>query len=639
MSSKRKLTSGSDQQVLPLTSARGDQASSDMATTAEANPVISDCQPAAYIKNQEDTSASNGKSDHQSRPAIPRDARIEQEASERSHRTSEEANYNFLEGHSSDKVPTELEYHVGGYNWGFQIASNAPRHQWFKLGLDPNQVKAVSSLSQEFPDEKAAVLGVDHSPEKLAEDYLLALRHHMEAILKKNLHSTVVSVTPVEYVITVPAVWSDAAKAKTRRCAEQAGMGRGDKLQVIAEPEAAAMYALAKMKLFGLRIGDTFILCDAGGGTVDLIAYKLTAITPTLRVVEVTKGSGDQCGSIFLNRIFASFLRNKLGGHVAWNKDVLEDALKRFEVDVKRNFDDSTDATYDIPVPGFPDDESLGVRRTKFQLQGADLREIFEPVIKKIIDLVNQQVEATLETKSTVRAIVMVGGFSENEYLHSRLCEAVKHHNIEVQRSPQSWTAVVRGALMKGLAEVNSNNAVVSITGRVARVSVGTESAKPYDKTKHPTAKRFWSAANERHEVNTFDWFIKKGEKVTERRPTRLLYHSQHPVSDQSSKTVTVTIVKGVHYNIEELPHFVDNNREVETLCTIEVPLNRIPKKDLKTRKDKHGKEWYIIDFALRVTFGSGETVYELVQGRKKYGRVTAEYLVLINDILTKSAP
>lgn len=83
---------------------------------------------------------------------------------------------------------------------------------------------------------------------------------------------------------------------------------------------------------------------------------------------------------------------------------------------------------------------------------------------------------------------------------------------------------------MKGLAEVSSQHAVVSITGRVARNSYATESAKPFDSTEHPATRRyvshmtlnctrpcpadftprFWSASNDRYEVNTFDWFVKK---------------------------------------------------------------------------------------------------------------------------------
>jgi len=68
----------------------------------------------------------------------------------------------------------------------------------------------------------------------------------------------------------VPAVWSDAAQAKTRKCAESAGMGSGSTLHMISEPEAAAIYALDRIDKHDLHIGDTFVVCDAGGGTVDL---------------------------------------------------------------------------------------------------------------------------------------------------------------------------------------------------------------------------------------------------------------------------------------------------------------------------------------------------------------------------------
>jgi len=45
-------------------------------------------------------------------------------------------------------------------------------------------------------------------------------------------------------------VWSDAAQSKTRMCAEKAGMGKGEKLQIVSEPEAAAVYALDAMDPF-----------------------------------------------------------------------------------------------------------------------------------------------------------------------------------------------------------------------------------------------------------------------------------------------------------------------------------------------------------------------------------------------------
>ena len=91
-------------------------------------------------------------------------------------------------------------------------------------------------------------------------------------------------------------MWSEAAKEKTKRCAIMAGMP--DNIVMITEPEAAALsiirdqadeeelsVGISSMRkycyssLIGMQVGDTFIVCDAGGGTVvcDYIA-KATVI-------------------------------------------------------------------------------------------------------------------------------------------------------------------------------------------------------------------------------------------------------------------------------------------------------------------------------------------------------------------------
>lgn len=44
-----------------------------------------------------------------------------------------------------------------------------------------------------------------------------------------------------------------------------------DRLHLISEPEAAAAYCENKYKSWDLTHGDTFMIIDAGGGTLDLI--------------------------------------------------------------------------------------------------------------------------------------------------------------------------------------------------------------------------------------------------------------------------------------------------------------------------------------------------------------------------------
>ena len=68
----------------------------------------------------------------------------------------------------------------------------------------------------------------------------------------------------VEWVLTVPAVWSDSAKNATLQAAERAGMGKAKNLKLISEPEAAAVYTLKAIQPNNLNVGDNFVVCDAG---------------------------------------------------------------------------------------------------------------------------------------------------------------------------------------------------------------------------------------------------------------------------------------------------------------------------------------------------------------------------------------
>ncbi|KAL9032368.1 MAG: hypothetical protein Q9214_007999, partial [Letrouitia sp. 1 TL-2023] len=228
------------------------------------------------------------------------------------------------------------------------IHNDALRHQWFKLRLDSSQSMSSSNLAKQYPNGKAALEDDARTPEMMTKDFLTAIRKHVEMVLKNKLPISIYSTTPIEYIITVPAVWSEAAKAKTRTCAEKAGMGEGAALHLVSEPEAAAVYSFDVMEPHGIRIRDTFVLCDAGGGTVDLISYRVTQLKPLLRVKEVVPGNGSLCGSIFLNRIFKEFLKKKLGGLQSWDDEILEDALERFE-NVKRAFAGTAEEGYEIP--------------------------------------------------------------------------------------------------------------------------------------------------------------------------------------------------------------------------------------------------------------------------------------------------
>ena len=87
----------------------------------------------------------------------------------------------------------------------------------------------------------------------------------------------------------------------------------------------------SRLKTVGALTCASFVICDAGGGTVDLISYTITNLKPILAVQEATTGTGALCGSTFLNLRFAKFLKAKLGKEEGFDDEVLAEAMERFE--------------------------------------------------------------------------------------------------------------------------------------------------------------------------------------------------------------------------------------------------------------------------------------------------------------------
>jgi len=142
-------------------------------------------------------------------------------------------------------------------------------------------------------------------------DFLAKVNDHTRKKLCARYSEIFVNSTEIRYFLTVPAIWSDIAKDATKEAAIRAGM-RANQITIISEPEAAAVYTLKAIQPNRLRLGDNIVVCDAGGGTVDLISYKIASLSP-LAIEEVQVGTGDLCGSVFLNVRFQDHVRQRLG--------------------------------------------------------------------------------------------------------------------------------------------------------------------------------------------------------------------------------------------------------------------------------------------------------------------------------------
>ncbi|KAL9099462.1 MAG: hypothetical protein Q9163_005040 [Psora crenata] len=501
----------------------------------------------------------------------------------------------------------EIRYDGQDYWWGYQIADSAQRHQWFKLNLDPYQTRGTE-LAKTYPVPISATSS-EHSAEKLTTDYLTALKKHAEHVLRYTLPRSALVSTPVEYILTVPAVWSDAAQAKTRQCAENAGMGQGSTIQMVSEPEAAAIYTLADMDILHLKIGDTFVVCDAGGGTVDLITYTITQLHPTLKLTEATPGNGALCGSSYLNRRFQAFIEKKLGQETGWDEAVLEDVSYRC-----------------TSLPGLMNNATLGISRSKLRLLGTDVRTIFEPVLSEVLGLIMAQITATTKP---ITAVLMVGGFSENAYLRDLVRKEIrsnpKSKDAEVLKPKDGWTAVVRGALMKGLSTTSISFPTTVISGRRARKHYGIYAGTTYESVIHDHRKRYWDAFDGNFRIRTFSWFVKKGIVIEEEKPVRLDYYSTKLKSDGPLKEIVTSIHVCKDPENRGAPMY--KNSEVSHLVDVKADLKRIPTHKIPVERGHDGRLYYVVRYQIQITHYSANTTYELIYGHVNYGQVTAEWV------------
>jgi len=212
-------------------------------------------------------------------------------------------------GATADQVPTELQYTnpvTREKVWGYEAntkatkgSSSAEPLQWFKLllqerptpaavrsqpdaapvntsfrrggrgknsgnslasslgGLSLSGVSTVFSPPATTPARKTAQkleqLGI--SVVTVVKDFLSEIRQTTIQEIERTYGNDWVRRSKIEYVLTVPAIWSDAAKSLMVQAAEGAGYGdhRVD-FSLVGEPEAAAAHTLHAIQPNHLKV-------------------------------------------------------------------------------------------------------------------------------------------------------------------------------------------------------------------------------------------------------------------------------------------------------------------------------------------------------------------------------------------------
>lgn len=518
---------------------------------------------------------------------------------------------------TSDKVPTEVSYNnsaPGGYRWGFDIRPGQKRHQWFKLQLDPSQKLATkaSSLARRYPSKTELPPGYTGDISQHVTNYLTALMEHTRGVLLKRYRQKFLDDTPIEYILTIPALWSDRARNLTFECAKNAGMSH---ISCISEPEAAAIYTLSAIQPNNLRLGDNFVVCDAGGGTVDLITYKVTQLNP-LKVEESAVGDGGLCGSTYLNRRFEEHLENRIGADVMakLRPEAKAAMMKEFDEFIKPNFCDLAQVDeYFVATPGIEPTEANGIQDGFLIVTRAEVRTIFEPVVSEVQELVLNQIRDVEKVGGHIAAVLLVGGFGSSDYLRKRLFLCV---DAEIMQPKNAWTAVVRGALKRGLEGP-------LISQRQARRHYGVRYWAPFREGIDPESHRSWSHFEGFYKcIGLMRWYLNKGDAVSETKAVTFSWSRTVEVSDLTSEQVVIYCCDD-----DNAPSYKSWNTTEN--CRLSADLSTIPRSKFTRRKSKKlgDPDQYQITYELEMTMDSASISFVLLIDGVQYGSVQTEFV------------
>ncbi|CAM6128180.1 unnamed protein product [Calypogeia fissa] len=219
----------------------------------------------------------------------------------------------------------------------------------FKLG--------VAGVEQNLPDGLKL--------ERVISDYLRELSTYILKVTQAK-DGSYATQQEVQYVFTVPAMWSPSMRKTMKDCVEMAGMVPGPlcradsepspyDLIIVTEPEAAAVQVHQSLQTGSFQNSDRFLVIDVGGGTTDIIVHEKVGSTTrrNFRVKEVSASSGALVGGIHVDEKFLSYLRGKIGCFASFQtknpRQVCE--INRWWNDIKCSFTGDV-KTFLLPIPG-----------------------------------------------------------------------------------------------------------------------------------------------------------------------------------------------------------------------------------------------------------------------------------------------
>ncbi|KAL9043671.1 MAG: hypothetical protein Q9214_003148 [Letrouitia sp. 1 TL-2023] len=425
-------------------------------------------------------------------------------------------------GKVSPKVPTVMLYNDSThFKWGFEVEPLASgRIEAFKLLLDPDLPKPlyISAMGVQTELNRLKKTAVEVTGDFMKSLYQWALTHIEDRHLADYL-----KIVAVKFVVSMPAAWPEKARHATLQVSadftlelreanqftlpKAARDGGIDPIVQIDEPKAAAFFTLqsAVGESAGLQVGDAVTVCDAGGGTVDLISYKIQKLSP-LEIVKLVPGTSRPAGSLMLNKKFEDYLKSVIDEEEFFSlrkTQSLKSAMMKFDEEIKQAFVCSNKRTYFVDFPGahLTNQPDLNLRSNRITLTIDNLIRIFQPVVTDVNEAISAQISSARTNFPETNKVIPHCDHGALEYFSE-----MKSAKVDIGRGALLWHTPVK------TADLFISGSIPNWYSGLVRASrhYGIACSSIWDPTHHASEEKHWDAWESVWRCTTTTWCIKK---------------------------------------------------------------------------------------------------------------------------------
>ncbi|PLB50134.1 actin-like ATPase domain-containing protein [Aspergillus steynii IBT 23096] len=361
-------------------------------------------------------------------------------------------------------VPSIISFQNRSVSWGYQVNGRSLTYAWTKLLLESSTGRETFDDPILHQMSKASILRSPEVrlPEEIVGEYLKKLRTHILNHLRdlEHFHAS----RAIEFIFTIPASWSTEAQCSMKRAIQRGGFENcpGQKWYTISEPAAAATAIYSQVQ-GALQHKDGVLICDIGGGTVDIAAGQITEVDNVVLFEKLATDVGARCGSTAIDARFYLLLAEKLAIAIDQLPSIYSPAgrtLLTWLEGIKSRFTGEERTVDPIHMPLNPQIMDLDLynpQRRAITPQPHHIKGLFDPVVDQIYKMILLQINAANKEfgNRIVKKVAITGGGGASPYVRRRLEDLLTRTpgmDIEPLIIPDEPQMIVaRGAALRGL--------------------------------------------------------------------------------------------------------------------------------------------------------------------------------------------